>query len=184
VHLPQLPAALPTKEQSGASALGQGAVALLPLSPLQTVQVLVALAHTGLSVGQSAELVQPQVLFVRLQVCELGQSESCKQPTQVPWFRPLVAHSAERQIVAPLLDVQGPLPLVKPHLLSLVSHTALEQTSVPASPVQLPLSVGFVCGASAGSAVPFAKVGVQVWAVSLHQLPAAQSASTLQPFSG
>jgi hypothetical protein len=65
-----------------------------------------------------------------------------------------------------------------------VSHTALVQTSVAAGAVQLPLSVGFVCGASLGSAVPFGSLAEQVWAVSLHQLPAVQSASTLQPPCG
>jgi hypothetical protein len=96
-------------------------------------------------------------------------------------FAPLVAHTVERQTVPPLTVVHGPSPFAKPHLLSFVSQTALVQVSVPAAGVHVPLSVGFACGGSFGTACPFASVGVQVCIASLHQVPALQSASTLQP---
>jgi hypothetical protein len=47
-------------------------------------------------------------------------------------------------------------------LSSASSQTALWQTSVAAGTLQLPSSVGFVCGASVGNGLPFASVGVQV----------------------
>ena len=68
----------------------------------------------------------------------------------------------------------------RPHRLS-VSHTLLVQTSEEAAAVHVPFSVGLTCGASVGSAVPFASVGVHAEAVSLHQLPALQSVSSAQP---
>ena len=69
-------------------------------------------------------------------------------------------------------------------MLSLLAHTPLTQTSAPAAAEQTPFSVGLEWAASVGTATPFASWGVHWCAVSLHQLPAAQSASTSQPPSG
>jgi hypothetical protein len=66
-------------------------------------------------------------------------------------------------------------------LLSFVSQTPLVQTRVPAAAVHTPFRVGFVWAVSVGTAVPFVSCGVHMCAVSLHQLPAVQSASTLHP---
>ena len=41
-----------------------------------------------------------------------------------------------------------------------------------------------MCAASVGTATPFATFAVHWWAVSLHQSPPVQSASTLQPPAG
>ena len=90
----------------------------------------------------------------------------------------------ERHTVAPLALVHGPSPLAKPHLLSAASHTRLTQTSVAAGALQVPLSVGLVCGASVGIPVPFTSFAVQTWVVSVHHVPPEQSASTLQPPAG
>ncbi len=65
-----------------------------------------------------------------------------------------------------------------------MSQTPLTQVSAPAPAVHVPLSVGAVCGGSLGTGAPFASFGVQVWVLSWHQLPPAQSASTSQPPSG
>jgi hypothetical protein len=62
-----------------------------------------------------------------------------------------------------------------------LSQTPLTQTSLPTASVQVPSSVGDMCAPSFGSATPLATCGAQVWLVSLHQLPALQSASTSQP---
>ena len=48
----------------------------------------------------------------------------------------------------------------------------------------VPFTVGFMCGGSFGMGVPLGTWGVHMCAVSLHQLPAVQSASTLQPPGG
>jgi hypothetical protein len=69
-------------------------------------------------------------------------------------------------------------------LLSLVSQTPLVQVSVAAAAVQVPSSVGFAWAPSLGTGVPLATVGRHMCIVSLHQVPAAQSASTLQPPEG
>ena len=62
-------------------------------------------------------------------------------------------------------------------------RAAANASSAPALPapfVQVPSIVGPVCGGSIGIATPFGSVGVQVCMLSMHQLPAVQSASTLQ----
>src|SRR5262249_10932363 len=115
---------VPAKEQSGAPLVGQGAVALVPLSPLQPGQVALGTSPTSVGLSQSAELEQPpQVCVLVLQSGVLvGQSEFCRQPTQVPWLGPLSPHSVERHTVAALPAVQGPVPLAKPHLSSFTSQ--------------------------------------------------------------
>jgi len=65
--------------------------------------------------------------------------------------------------------------------LSFGSHTWLVQTSVAAAVVHRPFSVGPVCVASVGIAVPFASVALHVCADSSHHSWAGQSLSTLQP---
>jgi hypothetical protein len=69
-------------------------------------------------------------------------------------------------------------------LLSFTSHTPLTQTSVAAAAVHVPLRVGFVWLVSVGTAVPFGSWATHWCIVSLHHLPVAQSASTLQPPEG
>ena len=69
-------------------------------------------------------------------------------------------------------------------MLSPASHTEDSQTNVAAGPVHAPFRVGLVCGASFGILVPFVSLTPQVWLVSLHQRPAVQSPSTLQPSLG
>jgi hypothetical protein len=62
-----------------------------------------------------------------------------------------------------------------------VSHTVLVQTNVPAAVVHVPLSVGLVWGASVGTLLPLANVGVHWLPEMLHHLPAPQIASFEQP---
>src|SRR5580704_9470420 len=61
-----------------------------------------------------------------------------------------------------------------------MSQTPLLHTRTAAAAVQIPLSVGLVWEASVGTATPLASCAVHVCALSLHQWPVAQSASTLQ----
>jgi hypothetical protein len=68
--------------------------------------------------------------------------------------------------------------------LSFVSQTPPTQTSFPAAAVHVPFSVGFVCGASVGTAVPLGSCAVQVVVLSSHQSPLMQSASASQPPMG
>jgi hypothetical protein len=112
------------------------------------------------------------------------QCESSLQSTHVPLDAPLVAQRPERHTLAPSAAVHGPTPVAKPHSSSFVSHTPLTHTKVAAASLQLPSSVGLVCGASVGSGVPFASRGKQAPIATLHHLPAAQSPSTLQPSPG
>jgi len=77
--------------------------------------------------------------------------------------------------------LHGPTPVAKPHSSSRVSHTPLTHTKAAAAALQLPSRVGLWCGTSLGSGVPFPSNGRQAPMASLHHLPAAQSASTLQP---
>jgi hypothetical protein len=55
---------------------------------------------------------------------------------------------------------------------------------MPAAAVQVPSRVGVMCGGSLGTGMPFASWGTHMCIVSLHQLPPAQSLSTLQPPAG
>lgn len=50
--------------------------------------------------------------------------------------------------------------------------------------MHLPVSVGFVWGVSVGTSVPLLSFDLQLRVLSSHQLPAVQSASTLQPAAG
>jgi hypothetical protein len=115
------------------------------------------------------------------QYCVALQSASTAQPVVEMQTPPVGLQSPERQTVAPFVAVQGPSPLAYPHSLSFVSHTPLVHTRVPAAAVHVPSSVGLVCAPSTGTAVPLASCPVQMCVVSSHQLPAVQSASTLQP---
>src|SRR3954471_4255408 len=87
-------------------------------------------------------------------------------------------------MVAWFAVVQEPLPFNLPHLSSPVSHTPAWQTKLAAATVQVPFSVGFVCGTSTGMVVPLASFAVHTWLASLHHWLLAQSASTLQPPAG
>src|SRR6478752_1923572 len=64
-----------------------------------------------------------------LQNCVDSQSPSTVHEPAA-WHRPLMEHTPERQVVAALNFVHGPLPLAKPHLASMSSHTLLRQTTV------------------------------------------------------
>jgi len=64
------------------------------------------------------------------------------------------------------------------------SQTPLLQVSVPAAGVHEPFSGVSMWFGSVGTGMPFATVGEHMFVVSLHQLPVAQSASTLQPPAG
>ena len=99
------------------------------------------------------------------------------QGSHLPEFAPAVMHT-------PLMHsgvvVHPGSPSSMPHTLPVGSQTPLEQTSVAAAAVHVPLSVGFVCAVSVGIGVPFARVGVHCPSVSSHQLPAPHSASVVQ----
>jgi hypothetical protein len=108
------------------------------------------------------------------------QSASTLQPV-AGWHSPFVLQAAERHTTPPLAIVHGPWPAAKPHRLSALSQTPLWQTKVAAGTVQLPSSVGVMCGGSVGSGLPLASVGWQVREPCWHQFPVAQSVSKLQP---
>jgi len=181
-HLPHVPVVLPDRKQKGSPDVGQASVAVLPLSPLQVAHADDAGLQTGSAVGHIADVVHcAHALVVRLQLgVALGHCESITHASQRPLFTPVVAQMFERQTALPFVPVHGPSPFAKPHSLSLVSHTPLTQTTVPAAAVHVPFSVGPVWAASVGTATPFASWGVHMCAVSLHQLPAPQSASVKQ----
>ena len=67
-----------------------------------------------------------------------------------------------------------------------MSQTPLTQVSRPAAALHVPFSVGSgaLCAPSVGTGRPLPTLGMQVCAVSSHQLPPVQSASTLQPPGG
>jgi hypothetical protein len=68
--------------------------------------------------------------------------------------------------------------------LSFVSQTPLWQTSVAAAAVHVPFRVGFACGGSDGTTVPFDNCGRHADMLSSHHCPVAQSASVTQPPGG
>jgi hypothetical protein len=162
-------------------------------TPLWQVSVAAAGVHVPLSVGlecAGSEGTAPpfatcgvHMWLVSLHQLPAEQSASTLQPpdgSQVP----LVLHMPEMQTVPPFTTVQGPSPFAKPQTFPFVSQTPLWHTTRAAAGVHVPLIVGLVCAGSLGTAVPFMSFGVHAWAVSLHQLPAVQSASTLQPPAG
>ena len=65
-----------------------------------------------------------------------------------------------------------------------MSQTPATHTSVAASTVQVPSSVGDVWVASDGMEVPFGSLSAHVCAASLHHLPPVQSVSRSQPPDG
>jgi hypothetical protein len=113
----------------------------------------------------------------------VAQSASALQPPAASHV-PDLLHTPDWQTVGPVATVQGPSPLAYPHSLFAASQTRLAHTSKPASAVHEPPSVGFVWLGSVGIAFPLASCAVHVCALSLHQLPAEQSASTLHPPEG
>jgi hypothetical protein len=72
-------------------------------------------------------------------------------------------------------------PSLMPQTFPFGSQTPAVHTSVAAAAVQVPLSVGFLCGASVGIGVAFARVGVHFAVASSHQFPVRQFASAVQP---
>jgi hypothetical protein len=160
---------------------------------LWQTSVAAATVHVPFSVGfvwgGSVGTVVP---FARrgVQVCALSlhqlpdeQSASTLQPP-AGWQTPAMLHEPERQTVPPVRIVHGPSPLAKPQRLSAGSQTPLEHVRVPACSVHVPLRVGFVWGGSFATGCPLGAFGVQTCDVSLHQVPAKQSPSTLQPPAG
>jgi hypothetical protein len=109
-----------------------------------------------------------------------SQLMSPAQGSHLPVFGPVVMHT-------PLMHsgvvVQPGSPSSIPHTWTVGSQTPLAQTRVAAAAVQVPLSVGFVCGASVGIAVAFGSVGLHLPSASSHQLPAPHSASLVQVLS-
>ena len=97
---------------------------------------------------------------------------------------PAVLHvPPRRQTVPEVSVVQGPSPVAKPHLLSVVSHTALTHAAIPAGAVQVPVSGG-ACPATVGTLWPFATFGTHMDEGVLQYSLVAQSASTLHPPEG
>jgi len=92
------------------------------------------------------------------------------------------SQTVERQTALLGPGAQVPSPLAYPQRPSL-SQTPLAQVSAPAAVVHMPFSVVSLWAGSVGTAMPFGTVGAHMWAVSLHQVPAAQSASTVQPLA-
>ena len=126
-----------------------------------------------------------QVWLSVLQYCVDVQSVSSLQPvfgvTEAP-HRPLALHVPVRQTVAPLLEVQGPSPSIRPHLLSM-SHMPLWQTDVPTRVLQVPLSAGS-CSRIVGTLEPFVSFGTQRFCSVSQNWADVQSASTKQPPTG
>ena len=84
---------------------------------------------------------------------------------------PELLQEPERQTVAALPCVHGPVPSANPHALSLVSHTPETQINVAAAIEHLPSSTGEVCAGSVGSGRSFGSLGLHVAVESLHQPP-------------
>jgi hypothetical protein len=117
-------------------------------------------------------------LVVRLQAgVGAAQFVSLAQGSHLSLFAPVVMHCPAMHSG---VVVQPGSPSLMPHTFPLVSQTPVVQTSVAAAAVQVPFSVGFVCGASVGIGVAFASVGVHLPRASSHQLPAPHSASVVQ----
>ena len=180
VHL----AHAPEGAQNGLVPLLHASVAPEPRSPLQEAQVSEVASHTGLLPTQSVASLGVHWTHWFFVVSHAGvgdaQVESSTHASQRPLFAPLVAHTVERHTVVPFTPVHGPSPFLKPQRLS-TSQTLLWHTSVPAGAVHEPFSVGFMCCGSVGITMPFGSCGAHACIASLHQVPAAQSASTLQP---
>jgi hypothetical protein len=180
-HLPHVPAGA----QNGAAESVHASLAVEPSSPLQATQLFEVASHTGVVPVQIVASPGTHVTHAFDVVSHAGvglaQVVSSMQATQRPAFAPVVAHSVERQTVAPLVASHGPSPFAKPHLSSFVSQAPLRQTSAPALVVHLPFSVGLACAASVGIAAPFASFGAHACVDTLHHVPVAQSPSTLQP---
>ncbi len=186
LHFPQAPSFAPARAQNGAASVAHGLVAVEPLSPLHFTQVEAPTSQIGVSPLHAPDEVHCTHLpLFRLQTgVSPEHCASSVQSTHVPSEAPLVAQRPERHTLAASAAVHGPTPVAKPHSSSFVSHTPLTQTKAAAASVQVPSSFGLVWGSSVGSGVPFASRGKQAAIATLHHLPAAQSASTLQPSAG
>ena len=174
-HEPHCPAFLPAVKQNGASFETHGCAAFEPMSPSHAVHVKVSRSHMGVAPAQVSE---------SRQLTHAPRKPGEWQTYDIIFEAPVIEHRPERHTVWAVSVVHGPTPLPSPHSSSLVSHTPLEHTRVAASSVQVPSRDGFACGVSVGMAMPLSRVGKQALLVSLHQLPVAQSASTLQPSAG
>ena len=108
----------------------------------------------GVVCGGSLGIVTPlgslavQVWVLSVHQLPPVQSASTLQPPRGSQS-PLVLHAVERQTVGPVATVQGPSPLLRPHLLS-VSQTPLMQTILPTAAVHVAVIDG--CCASGRSA--------------------------------
>jgi hypothetical protein len=152
MHLPQVPAASPLVKQCGVLLSAHGSVAVEPRSPLQGTQVELVASQIDV-VPRHAEAFEAvhwtQVFAAPQAGLAPLQALSVRQATQSFAFWPEVA--------------QRPLM----------------QTRAPAAMVQVPFSVGPMCGGSFGTGVPFASFGMQTPpADSSHQSAPGQSAST------
>jgi hypothetical protein len=145
----------PLDAQYGPAAVGHASLAVDPLSPLQATHALDVMSQIG---------VLPL------------HCESIAHASQSPAFGPLVAQIVERHTVDPFAIVQGPSPFLNPHPLSFVSQTPDTHARPPIVMSQVP----------PGTGMPFGTFGSQTAVCPatrlLHQSPALQSESLLQPF--
>jgi hypothetical protein len=119
-----------------------------------------------------------QLLVVRLHAgVGVAQFVSLAHGSHLSVFPPVVMHTPAMHSG---VVVHPGSPSLMPHTFPFVSQTPVVHTSVAAAAVQVPLSVGFVCGASVGTGVLFGSVGVHLPSASSHQLPAPHWASVVQ----
>jgi len=152
--VPHVAHAPPAPGQYGANA-GQGALVVVPLSPLQATQVSVTASQIGVAALQ--------VLALLVVHC---------------WQRPLPPFSAVSQTPlrhTPLEPeafavLHGPEPFGSPQTLSLAQTPLKQRSVVPAAQVPPP-----------GIGEPVAPWALQVWAVVSQYCFAAQSPSALHP---
>ena len=162
---------------------GHASVAVVPLSPLHATQVS-APPHTGVVPVHAVEFAcvhWTQSFVVRLQAgVGAVQFVSLAHGSHLSVFVPVVTHTPAMHSG---VVVHPGSPSLMPHTFPFGSQTPVVQTSVAAAAVQVPLSVGFLCGGSPGIGEAFARVGVHFAVDSSHQFPVRQFASAVQPTS-
>ena len=102
-------------------------------------------------------------------------------PSTLPHL-PSASQTAERHFPSSP-PTQG-VPFARPQASSIGSHAAVLQTSVPASALHLPSTVGVVWPGSVGRPIPLSILSAHFFAEMLHQPVAGQSASTRQTPAG
>jgi hypothetical protein len=124
-----------------------------------------------------------QAWAVSLHQLPVEQSASTLQPPVGSHVPATLQAAPGRQTVPEVSVVHGPSPVAKPHLLSVVSQTALTHATVPATKVQEPVRGG-VCPVTVGTGWPFTTLGAHVDAGVLQYWLVVQSASMLHPPAG